>query len=269
MWHSLSYSYYIFLFIQPCYIFHIFHISALWCKEQPFAKRPLQREPLRSCCNHWAFFFFLFFGFSFFFLNFVFFSLFTPSLNILGLSPSKSWADAPCLQSQGRRPHVHSQRGTNPKHHMFASLLESRDQVSFLALHAAVQPQSQSWDVSRMFFLLCRHSPCCSSSSRAPHHPSHCRTSDISATSLKKLQQRNWGVEASEPSMGRGSREGKHHFTYKRAYLEQKILGENVMFLRKAIACVNVGFTSPNSIWKQQTQDWFPKSRVQEWHFMD
>lgn len=36
MWHSLSYSYYIFLFIQPFYIFHIFHISTLWCKEHPF-----------------------------------------------------------------------------------------------------------------------------------------------------------------------------------------------------------------------------------------
>lgn len=164
-----------------------------------------------------------------------------------------------CLQSQGRRPHVHSRRGTNPKHHMFASLPASRDQVSFLALHATVQPQSQSWDVSRLFSLLCRHSPCCSSSSRAPHHPRHYCTGNISATSLKKLQQHNQGLEASEPGMGRGSREGKHHFAYKRVHLEQKILGKNVMFLRKAIACLNVGFTSPNSIGKQQTQDWFPK----------
>lgn len=97
MWHSLSYSYYIFLFIQPCYIFHIFHISALWCKEQPFAKCPLRREPLKSCCDQ-----------TFFFLSFLkmlfSFSLFTSSFNILGLSPLKNWVDATCLLSQGRRP---------------------------------------------------------------------------------------------------------------------------------------------------------------------
>lgn len=150
-----------------------------------------------------------------------------------------------CLLSQGRRPHVHWWGGTNPEHHMFASLLVSRDQVSFLALHATVQPQSQSWDISRMFSLLCRHSPCCPSSSRAPHHPRHCCTSDTSATSLKKLQQHNWGLEASEPGMGRGSREGKHHFTYKRVHLEQKILGKKCHVSQKSYCMPKCWFYKP------------------------
>lgn len=152
---------------------------------------------------------------------------------------------------------------------MFASISASRDQVSFLALRVAVQPQSQSWAVSRLFYLLCRHSPCCLSSSRAPHHPNHHHTGDISATSLKKPAEVWLSAGSLRPKHGWGSREGKHHSTYKMSAFRTENTGKNAVFLRKAIACPNVGFTSPNPIWNQQNQDWFPKGRVREWRFMD
>lgn len=45
-----------------------------------------------------------------------------------------------------------------------------------------------------------------------------------------------------------GEQRRKHHFTYKMSAFRTENTGKNAVFLRKAITCPNVGFTSPNSI---------------------